>query len=91
MTAAVVSSLSASLGLDPASPYCALLEQVFHLTKPGAGLEDSVEDGEIQEEESQEEEEEEEVKKISARMNTFRKEERTPSLFTRAIERLSFR
>ena len=39
MTAAVVSSLSASLGLDPASPYCALLEQVFHLTKPGAGLE----------------------------------------------------
>ena len=44
MTAAVVSSLSASLGLDPASPYCALLEQVFHLTKPGAGLEDTVED-----------------------------------------------
>ena len=41
--------------------------------------------------ESQEEEEEEEVKKISARMNTFRKEERKPSLFTRAIERLSFR
>ena len=54
MTAAVVSSLSASLGLDPASPYCALLEQVFHLTKPGAGVEDTVEDGEIQEEESQE-------------------------------------
>ena len=41
--------------------------------------------------ESQEEEEEEEVEKISARMNTFRKEERKPSLFTRAIERLSFR
>ena len=38
MTAAVVSSLTASLGLDPASPYYALLEQVFHLTKPGAGL-----------------------------------------------------
>ena len=61
MTAAVVSSLTASLGLDPASPYCALLEQVFHLTKPGAGLGaglgagagrgDTVEDGEIEEEE----------------------------------------
>jgi len=35
--------------------------------------------------------EEEEVERISARMNTFRKEERKPSLFTRAIERLSFR
>ena len=33
----------------------------------------------------------EEVERISARMNTFRKEERKPSLFTRAIERLSFR
>ena len=40
---------------------------------------------------SENQEEEEEVEKISARMNTFRKEERKPSLFTRAIERLSFR
>ena len=38
-----------------------------------------------------EEDEVEEVERISARMNTFRKEERKPSLFTRAIERLSFR
>ena len=41
--------------------------------------------------ENLEEVEVEEVERISARMNTFRKEERKPSLFTRAIERLSFR
>ena len=41
--------------------------------------------------ENLEEFEVEEVERISARMNTFRKEERKPSLFTRAIERLSFR
>ena len=38
-----------------------------------------------------EDQEVDEGEKISARMNTFRKEERKPSLFTRAIERLSFR
>ena len=52
---------------------------------------DSASASEVTSGENFEEVEVEEAERISARMNTFRKEERKPSLFTRAIERLSFR